>query len=121
MSYLLAREDPLTSRIVPRDEQKEPAAGSSSSHQGRRVSFGTVPDFAYQGTGVRVDSTVPDSPAERAGVLPGDVLIRLNGQEIGNLRAFSKYLKTLDPGQAVEATLIRDGTERTLNVIVEDR
>lgn len=119
VSYLIAREAPLTNRIANAGVQQKPEAEPRKSS--RRVSFGTVPDFAFQGKGVRVESTVPDSPAARAGVLPGDVLIRLNGQDIDSLRAFSEHLKTLTPGQAVEATLLRDEKEVTLKVVVQER
>lgn len=115
VTYLLAREAPLSCRITA-TAQDPPAA-----QHGRRVSFGTVPDFTFQGTGVRVDSTVPDSPAAHAGVLPGDVLIRMDGHEIGNLRAFSEFLKTLSPGQEVEAILLRGDAEVTLKIIGQAR
>ncbi|MCB9853074.1 MAG: M20/M25/M40 family metallo-hydrolase [Phycisphaerales bacterium] len=119
VTYLLAREAPMTNRIESAQKQSAPTAHPNASP--RRVSFGTVPDFAFQGTGVRVESTVPDSPAARAGVLPGDVLIRLDGRDIANLRAFSDFLKTLAPDQAVDATLLRDGVEVKIRVVVKER
>ncbi|HRW52356.1 MAG TPA: M20/M25/M40 family metallo-hydrolase, partial [Phycisphaerae bacterium] len=118
VAYLLTREAPLTNRI------DGAASGATTPHppsSGRRVSFGTVPDFAFAGPGVRVESTVPDSPAARAGVQAGDTLIRVNGEAIANLRAFSDFLKTLQPGQEVAATLLRDGREVTLKVVVQER
>lgn len=116
LSFLLEREAPLTVRIAG-------AAGPSGppTRPGRRVSFGVVPDFAFQDPGVRVESTVPDSPAARAGILAGDVLVRLDGQDIPDLRAFSEFLKTLEPGRTVEATVVRDGTRISLKVVVEQR
>ncbi|MCA9255239.1 MAG: M20/M25/M40 family metallo-hydrolase, partial [Phycisphaerales bacterium] len=118
VAYLLTREPPLTNKIDGAPGDADAAHPPSS---GRRVSFGTVPDFAFAGPGVRVESTVPDSPADRAGVQAGDTLIRLDGEAIANLRAFSDFLKTLQPGQEVAATLLRDGKEITLNVVVQKR
>jgi S1-C subfamily serine protease len=94
-----------------------PAAGSG----GRKVVFGVVPDFGFQDPGVRVTSLVPDSPAADAGLQPGDILIRLDDQEVKDLATFSRILKTLEPGQEVDATLIRDGTHVTVRVVVKKR
>lgn len=119
LAYLLEREEPMTVRIEGASASphgdRQPAAG------GRRVSFGTVPAFDFAGPGVKVDSVVTDSPAERAGLRAGDILRRLDGTEIADLRAFSQYLGTLEPGQEVAAVVLREGAEVTMRVRVEAR
>ncbi len=75
----------------------------------RRVSFGTVPDFSFQGPGIRVESVVPDSPAERAGLRAGDIVTRLDDKEVASLGSFSELLKQYAPGDRVRATWLRDG------------
>ncbi len=123
VAYLGEREEPLTVRIenaaATATAERAPAAGAPRS--GRRVSFGTVPEFAFQGPGVRVDSVLPDSPAARAGLRAGDVLVRIDEHEIENLRRFSEVLRTLEPGQTVRATVERDGTPVTVDVTVVAR
>lgn len=89
--YLLQREQPLIARI-----QTSPSTDHGSGM--RRVLFGTVPDFAYQHGGVRVDSLVANSPAERAGLKPGDVILQLDGRKLDDLAAFSRLLKPMHPG-----------------------
>lgn len=115
--YMLEREEPLTIRIegATTETPKRPTTG------GRQVSFGTVPDYQFQGSGVKIDSLVPDSPAEKAGLLAGDILIQLDGNEIESLRAFSNFLKKLSPGQSVKAVVDRNGERVTVTVIVEER
>ncbi len=120
VAYLAEREEPLTVTIeaaAPEVAEKPPAAGPS----GRRVRFGTIPDFAFQGPGARIDSVSPGSPAEKAGLRQGDVLIQIGELTVGNLREFSAALKTLEPGQTVQATVLRDGEELTVSVTVEAR
>ncbi|NQZ82492.1 MAG: sigma E protease regulator RseP [Colwellia sp.] len=57
-----------------------------------------------------------DSPAERAGLLIGDVLIALNGQSIdGNWQQFSDEIKKF-PNQQVNVTITRDNVINTLTV-----
>ena len=112
--YLIQREEPMVL------SGSTAAAGSgirSANTVGqRRVSFGAVPDFAHNADGVRVDSVVPDSPAELAGIQAGDVLLEMNGETVAGLGAFSDFLKTLAPGDTVTATVLRDA--QTISVVV---
>jgi S1-C subfamily serine protease len=48
-----------------------------------------MPDFAFAGPGVRVAAVTPGSPAEKAGVREGDVLLAMDDKEIASLQAFS--------------------------------
>ncbi len=89
--------------------------------QGRRVSFGTMPDFAFAGPGVKVAGVTPGSPAEKAGVKEGDVLLKIDGKDVANLQGFSGLLRGLTPGQTVKVVLLRGGQEQTLDVTVVER
>jgi len=117
LAYLVTREEPLTVTI----EGSVGAAPTERPTSGRRVSFGSVPDFAHQGPGVRLGGVVPGSPAEAAGLREGDVVLRIDGQEIADLRAFSDLLKTLEAGQTVEAVVLREGQELRVDVTLEAR
>ncbi len=105
VAYLAARPDPLTATIDDKGPEQLRQAG------GRRVSVGTVPDFAYNGDGVRISDVVPGSPAEAAGLQSGDILIALAGQPVGGLQAYTDLLKTLEPGQTVTLLIRRGGEE----------
>ena len=87
----------------------------------RRVSFGTMPDFSFEGPGVKVEGVVPGSPAEKAGVKAGDVVLKLDGKDVANLRDFSEKLKGMTPGQVVKATLRRDGKDLEVAVTLVER
>jgi S1-C subfamily serine protease len=95
-----------------------PAQRASSN---RKVIFGTVPEFGYPGPGVQIASLVPGSPAEKAGLRTGDILIRIDESELPDLRTFSEILKTLRAGQSVEAVFLREREEQTARVTVEAR
>lgn len=125
--YLGERADPLTNTIasmkgaVPAGAAGPGAPSSAPSGQGRRVSFGTMPDFAFSGPGVRVAGVTPGSPAEKAGVKEGDVLLKVADQEVANLAGFSAILRGLAPGQTVKVVLSRAGAEQQLDVTVVER
>lgn len=113
IEYLASRKGPLTA---------SPAAPVASSQgEGRKVSIGTVPDFAYHGKGFRLSGTVPGSPAEAAGMREGDVIIRLDGKTVDSIKDFSAILKTLQPGSRAAVVFLREGIEATLEVEVKAR
>jgi C-terminal processing protease CtpA/Prc len=120
VAYLAEREEPLTVTIeTATAETASPSAAAAPS--GRKVRFGTIPDFAFQGPGAKIDSVTPGSPAEKAGLRQGDVLVRIGDRQLEGLRDFSEALKALEAGQAVQATVLRDGEEITVSVTVEAR
>jgi hypothetical protein len=133
--YLGEREQPLTNTIASMKGaggSAAPAAptaaglpaggpAQSGAGQARRVSFGTMPDFAFAGPGVKVAGVTPGSPAEKAGVKEGDVLLKVDGKDIGNLQGFAGILRGLSPSQTVKVVLSRGGAEQTLDVTVVER
>ena len=52
-------------------EEKKSMPGASNSNQGRKVSTGMMPDFAYSGEGVKVGAVSDDSPGAKAGLMKG--------------------------------------------------
>ena len=129
--YLGEREQPLTNTIASMKSAStaaaavapSPAAGGAAGApaQGRRVSFGTMPDFAFSGPGVKVAGVTAGSPAEKAGVKEGDVILKVDGQDVANLAGFSAILRGLSPGQTVNVVLNRSGAEQLLDVTVVER
>jgi S1-C subfamily serine protease len=71
--------------------------------------------------GVLVLDVTPGGPVDRAGVQPGDVIVRIAGSEVPTLEALFAELRSLEPGQQVDLTVARDGQEQVLEVEVEDR
>jgi hypothetical protein len=113
VTYLADREEPLTSRLAGASARPAVAGASSS---GRRVSLGTVPDFTWQQGGYRLDGVTPDSPAEKAGLAAGDIIVRIDDTPIEGLRDLSNALKAKAPGDRVKVTFLRDGKEESVAV-----
>jgi hypothetical protein len=119
LEYLAGRERPLTAAAVGGDAAAGGAADPGAV--GRKVSLGTIPDFAWQGEGVRLDGVTPGSPAEKAGLCAGDVIVGLAGRPVGSLRDLSSVLKSLAAGDRVKVLFRRDGREATVEAAVEAR
>ena len=107
VEYLAARETPMTSRLEGAVEEDRSAGPPPAT--GRRVSLGTIPDFTWEGDGLRVTGTVPDSPAAAAGLQEGDILVELAGEPVDDLKSLSGILKSLKPGEKVALAWLRDG------------
>ena len=114
--YLAARPDPLGSMLA--GSRKTTAAGTLSK---RRVSLGTVPDFTWSGDGVRLDDVRPGTPAERAGLKEGDIILRVNGSPVGDMRQYAGALKQLSPGDEIRVDFSRGGTEQHIITHVTER
>jgi len=113
VAYLASRPEPLT-----RTGEAPRPAGEGGE---RKVALGTIPDFAYAGTGVRLDGVVAGSAAERGGLAAGDVVVELNGEPLANLRAYSDALKRLTAGDRVRLTYVRAGERKTVEVEAASR
>lgn len=126
IAYLAERETPLTNTIPKAGTPgappaAPPAAPGSDRAQGRRVSFGSVPDFAFTGPGVRVGGVVPGSPAEKGGLKEGDVMMKLDAVDMASLQTFSDFLKTAKAGQTVSVSVMREGKPLTLTITLVER
>lgn len=75
-----------------------------------RAFLGTIPDFAKKiEGGVAISGVVPGSPAEKAGLKAGDIIRKLAGKPVADLRSYSEILKSLSPGVEVELIYEREG------------
>ncbi len=75
-----------------------------------------APNSANEGAGALVASVQPDSPASRAGIVPGDVIRAIGGSSVGSPRDLAREVAMVAPGSATKLDLVRDGDTRTLDV-----
>ncbi len=124
VAYLGERPTPMTVTIstsAPSASGAAPSTGAPGQEGGRRVSFGAVPDFAFDGKGVKLGGVTPESPAAKAGLAAGDVITAMNGAPVASLQEFSAVLRSLQPGQVVTVRFVRDGREQETTVTVVAR
>ena len=67
-------------------------------------------------SGALVDEAQPGTPAAAAGLKSGDVITRLNGQEVKDASDLTRHVGALKPGDKVELSYLRDGVEKTVSV-----
>ena len=107
VGYLASTEKRLTVTGSGVGSGVPPPAASGDR---RKVSLGAIPDFAFQGPGLRLDGVVPGSPAAKAGMKPGDILLSLGGDAVTGLAGFNEVLRKHQPGDRVKLEWTRDGT-----------
>ena len=82
---------------------------------GNGAYFGSVPDMsAADIVGVRLMGVTPGSPADRAGVRKGDVVVEFGGMEVKDLYQYTDALRAHKPGDEVKVVVERDGKRVTL-------
>ncbi|MBO9362756.1 MAG: PDZ domain-containing protein [Thermoflexus sp.] len=70
----------------------------------------------HEADGARVLQVIPNSPAEEAGLRPGDRITAVDGEAVNDRNTLPEVLRRYRPGDTVRLTVIRDGEERTLSV-----
>jgi len=68
--------------------------------------------------GALVAQVSKNSPAEKAGLKPGDVIVRFNGKDVGNGGQLRNYVAGTAPGTSVKIVVIRNGREETLRATI---
>ncbi|MEY4968266.1 MAG: hypothetical protein RLZZ261_37 [Bacteroidota bacterium] len=88
---------------------------SSASDTPRfKVTLGVVPDYLYDGQGMRIDGTTDGKPAARAGLQRGDVVTALGDQPVASMTGYMEALSKFAPGQETTVTVLRDGVKLVL-------
>jgi len=70
--------------------------------------------------GVLVGDVVEDSPAEKAGIQRGDVIIEFEGKEVNDPSSLRNMVASTSPGKEVGIKLLRDGKAKTVNVTIAE-
>lgn len=94
-----------------------------SAGGGPRVFMGIRPDFedASVEPGWRVAEVMPGGGAEKAGIMPGDRILRINQETITDFNDYRRATDDKKPGDVIRVTLRRGGEERTLDVELAGR
>jgi hypothetical protein len=84
--------------------------------QPMKVRAGLRTRESEDGSGLEVVDVTKDGSADKAGILKGDKIIKWNKKDLANRAAFVEDLRTHEPGDKVQAVVLRDGEEKTVYV-----
>jgi len=82
-----------------------------------KVGLGVVPDYLFDGEGMRIDGVSEDKPAKKAGLEKGDIVVQLGDSTITDMMSYMRALSTFEKGDSTKA-VIKRGEEQLEKVIV---
>jgi len=88
---------------------------------GVRVTTGTIPDYTTDAKGLMLAGVVGGGPAEKAGLMKGDVIIEIAGQSITNIYDYTFALELLKADTPVKVVFTRNGERREVQLIPAGR
>ncbi|EGV43210.1 M28 family peptidase [Bizionia argentinensis JUB59] len=76
-----------------------------------KVGLGVIPDYLYDGQGMRIDGISKDKAAEKAGLQKGDIVVKLGDSTIIDMMSYMRALSAFEAGDSTKVTIIRAGKE----------
>lgn len=99
--------------------------GMSGSYLGVQTIDVTKENYSRFGLGevrgVAVDKVLKDSPAEKAGLQNGDVIVGFDGESVTSVRKLTRLIGEVAPDHKVSITVLRNGSERNVEVTLGKR
>ncbi len=89
---------------------------NSSAKSAFKVTLGIMPDYLFEGKGVKVDGTTDGKPAAMAGIKRGDIITKLDQYAILSMDDYMATLGKLEKGLQTKVTLLREGKEMVLEI-----
>jgi serine protease Do len=67
-------------------------------------------------SGIVIEDVTTDSPAEKAGIKRGDVIVEFDGERVRSVRQFTRLVQETPGGRKVQAAVVRSGQKMTVTV-----
>lgn len=81
-----------------------------------KVTLGIIPDYSFNGRGLRIDAVTKDRPAAKAGLEMGDIIVQMGTFPIKDIQDYMKALGQFEKGQTIDLTLRRKDANKTARV-----
>ncbi len=88
---------------------------------GIQVSLGIMPDYADESVGLKISGTRTGSPAEKAGLKSGDIIVKFGGKDIRNIYDYMYLLGNYKAGDEVIVVIKRGNEEISMKATLEAR
>lgn len=89
---------------------------SMGSARAFKVTMGVMPSYTSDEAGLKVDGVSDGKPAQKAGILTGDVIIQIGDYKIKDIQAYMDALGKFEKGMTVPVIVKRNGEQLTVNV-----
>ncbi len=99
---------------IPFTKTKDPDPSSTPKME---VTLGILPDYLYDGNGMRIEGVREGKPAQLAGLVKGDIIIKMAGKVIKDIYAYMEVLGTFHKGDKTNVIVLRDGNEMQFDIL----
>ena len=120
LEELANQSEPVAFTRAKADSGTGSSEGAGGSGYGPAY-LGSIPDFADYDGGVKLSGTREGSPAEKAGLLSGDVIVAFAGKPVKNLYDYTYVLRAQKPGDVVQIDILRGTEKKTLTATLGKR
>ncbi|WP_439130272.1 M28 family peptidase [Polaribacter sp.] len=76
-----------------------------------KVGMGVIPDYLFDGEGMRIDGVSEDKPAQKAGLQKGDIVIKLGDSTVTNMMSYMRALSVFEKGDKSKVVVKRGDTK----------
>ena len=76
-----------------------------------KVTLGVIPDYLFDGEGMRIDGVSEDKPAQKAGLQKGDIVVKLGDSTITDMMSYMRALSAFEKGDKTKVTVNRSGED----------
>lgn len=88
----------------------------SKERRSFKVTLGVIPDYMFNDKGMRIDGVKDGRTADKAGIVKGDVVVKMGDLEIADMMGYMEALGSFEEGQTIQVEVLRDGKKITKTV-----
>ena len=81
-----------------------------------KVALGVIPDYLYDGKGMRIDGVSEEKPAQRAGLQKGDVVVKMGDSTVVDMMSYMRALSAFEEGDSTTVVVDRNGEKISVNI-----
>ncbi len=81
-----------------------------------KVAMGVIPDYLFDGKGMRIDGVSEDKPAQKAGLQKGDIVVQLGDSTVIDMMSYMRALSVFKTGDTTTVVVNREGKTVTAKI-----
>lgn len=81
-----------------------------------KVALGVMPDYLFDGEGMRIDGVSEGRPAYSAGLQKGDIVVQLGDSTVTDMMSYMRALSVFEEGNTTQVTVDRQGEKKTVEI-----
>ena len=81
-----------------------------------KVTLGVVPDYLFDGKGMRIDGISEDRPAQKAGLQKGDVVVQMGDSTVVDMMSYMRALSAFEKGNTTKVIINRNGEKIAVDI-----